>query len=147
LESKQEKEKSFIKMAPHNKEILINNNSLLKDITGAFTSCYPFLKMEFPEIDKGPKTLRRPRLDPRTSLYLFQNISTPLKIDINGNRTVSEVIHHFKNLLGIVIQISRKSGNVWNAISVTDGWSLENQNSAGEFISSEMNILPIKAGN
>jgi hypothetical protein len=40
--------------------------------------------------------------------------------------------------------VSRKSGNVWNMISVTDGWTLESQNSAGEFISSQMALTPIK---
>jgi hypothetical protein len=34
--------------------------------------------------------------------------------------------------------MSRKSGNVWNVISVTDGWTLENQNASGQFISSVM---------
>jgi hypothetical protein len=42
--------------------------------------------------------------------------------------------------LGVIVQVSRKSGNVWNVISITEGWTLESQNSAGEFISSEMTM-------
>ena len=36
------------------------------------------------------------------------------------------------------MQVFRKSGNIWNAISLTDSWTLESQNEAGEFISTEM---------
>ena len=123
-----------------NKEILINNESLLMDIQGAFSARYPFLKIDFLETDKATKTPKSTKLDPRTSLKKIVNVGATYKIDINDRRTVSEISHEFANKLGVIVQVSRKSGNVWNIISITEGWTLESQNSAGEFISSEMTM-------
>ena len=45
-------------------------------------------------------------------------------------------------LLGLNAKISRKSGKVWNAISLTKGWTLERQNAAGEYVSEIMREQP-----
>ncbi|MDB5191002.1 MAG: hypothetical protein JWQ96_565 [Segetibacter sp.] len=125
-------------MDTNNKEILIHNESLLKDIQGAFSARYPFLKIEFLQTDNTAKTLRSAKIDNSTALKQIANVGVPQKLDINSNRTVSDISHDLQHTLGVIVQVFRKSGNVWNVISVTEGWTLENQNSAGEFISSEM---------
>ena len=119
-------------------EILINNDRLLMDIQGEFSRRYPFLKLEFLEKDKLAKTPKTSRIDPRTSLKKLNKTGSSQKIDINNRRTVSEISTDFANSLDVIVQVYRKSGNVWNVISITDGWTLESQNSAGEFISLEM---------
>ena len=129
---------AFKNMQLHNKEIWINNDSLLMDIQSAFTGCYPFLKIEFLETDAAAKTLKSCKIDPHTCLKKLANLSLNCKMNINNNRTVSEILHDFEHTLGVIVQVSRKSGNVWSTISVTDGWTLEAQNAAGKFISSEM---------
>ena len=125
-------------MEMKNKEILINKDSLLMDIQGAFSSRYPFLRIDFLQTDKNAKTLKSMKIDPGTSVKKISKLDTVYKIDINDRRTVSEISDEFENKLGVMVQVSRKSGKVWNVISITDGWTLESQNSAGEFISSEM---------
>jgi len=127
-----------------NKEILINNDSLLMDIQRAFSARYPFLKIDFLETGKATSGLKGTKIDPSTSLKKIITAGATYKIDINDRRTVSEVSHEFANKLGVIVQVSRKSGNVWNIISITEGWTLESQNSAGEFISSEMTMSPRK---
>lgn len=77
-------------------------------------------------------------LDPWTSLKKVTNAELTYRIDINDRRTVAEISHEFEHKLGVIVQVSRKSGNVWNVISITEGWTLETQNSAAEFISSQM---------
>lgn len=121
-----------------NKEILINNESLLVDIQEAFSARYPFLKIDFLETDATARNLKSTKIDPRTSVKKMTNAGSAYKIDINDRRTVAEISHEFEHKLGVIVQVSRKSGNVWNVISITEGWTLETQNSAGEFISSEM---------
>lgn len=110
------------------------------DFTVSFSVRYPYLKIEFFEIEKDQKTMRSIKIDPQTFFKNLANTDKERKIDINSRRTVSELSHDFENTLGLMAQISRKSGKVWNVISITDGWTLESQNSAGEFISSEMDL-------
>ncbi|MDB5232407.1 MAG: hypothetical protein JWN76_3212 [Chitinophagaceae bacterium] len=120
------------------KEIWLTNESLLSDIQEEFNLGYPFLKIEFLKTDTEARNLRSIMIDPSTSLKQLANLRIVRKIDINNYRTVAEISHDFEIVLGIMAQVSRKSGNIWNLVSVTDGWTLETQNAAGEFISSEM---------
>ena len=119
------------------KEILINNDSELGDIQNEFSTCYPFLKIDFFVKGNGTQSRKTIVLDPRTPLQQLGNI-TPRKIDINRHRSVSEISNDFEEMLGVIVQVSRKSGRVWNTISVSDSWTLQSQNIAGEYISAEM---------
>jgi hypothetical protein len=121
-------------------EILITSESVVINIQNTFTTHFPFLKIEFLRPDKLSKSVRSITVDPNTSLKNLNNINTPQKISIDNNRTVSEVCKDFENALGLFVEVSRKSGNVWNVISVTEGWTLQNQNAAGEYISSVMAV-------
>src|ERR1700738_2941305 len=107
-------------MESNNKEILINKDCHLIDIQSVFTGCYPYLRIDFIQIDKDVRTLKRNMIDPLTSLEQLTILDAPTKIDINKNRTVSEVSSDFEKTLRVIVQVSRKSGNVWNMISVTD---------------------------
>ena len=125
------------------KEILINNDSQIGDIQNEFSTCYPFLKIDFLVKGNGTKNSRTTVLDPQTSLQQLGKVNSR-KIDINRHRSVSEVSNDFEEMLGVIVQVSRKSGRVWNTISVSDSWTLQSQNIAGEYISSEMALNTIK---
>lgn len=125
-------------MKPDNTQILIDRERLLKDVQAEFSTYYPFLKLEFLATDKSGKTLKSMKIDPQTSLRHLAQPGIPNTINVSYYRTVSELSHDFEHLLGVIVQVYRKSGNVWNVISITDGWTLESQNAAGEFISTEM---------
>jgi hypothetical protein len=72
-------------------------------------------------------------------LKQIKNIGAVNKINISNNITIGDLTHKLEALLGVIIQVFRKCGNVWNVISLTSEWTLENQNASGLFISSEMN--------
>ena len=122
------------------KQIQINNETFLKDIQKSFNEYYPYLKIEFLEPKKYP-------LEPRLKndhysmqvkdLSLLQN---PIAIDVSNGRTIEDIIKDFKKNTGTNINVSRKSGNIWNVITLTGSWTLESQNNAGLFISSEMQL-------
>ena len=46
--------------------------------------------------------------------------------------TVNELEQRFSDVYGLGVQVFRKSGNVWLETTVTDGWTLEQQNKQGE---------------
>jgi len=122
-------------------EILINKDSLFMDIQSAFAASYPFLKIDF--FTNGSHTdLPKSRLiDPKTPVSKLVKDGSTIRINIGCNKTVSELSHDFKNTLGLTAQISRKSGNVWLVVSLTEEWTLQSQNEAGEHISSEMETI------
>ena len=120
-----------------NKEITIGNDTKVKDIQIAFEAYYPFLKIEFST--NGSRIFSKShKVDSDILISKISNFPTPVHLDVDVDRTIAEVEKDCRDLLGLSIQICRKSGNVWNAISLTNSWTLQSQNVAGEFISTEM---------
>lgn len=130
--------KAFVNMNSSDKIIVITNNSLWNDIQSTFSTNYPFLKIEFTDSEKGIKKNRRFKIDADSCINNITKLNEPCIIDIDGNRSISQLALDFKNMLGIEVEVLRKSGNVWNLISLTGSWTLESQNEAGKFISSQM---------
>lgn len=118
------------------KEILITGDSLLTDIGQQFSLFYPFLKIEFSK--KNIFHFKKNKLQPGVRIKQLTTLATPVKVNVDNNITIAELEKMFSNLLHLSVQVFRKSGNVWNAISLTDSWTLESQNKAGEFISTEV---------
>lgn len=114
-------------MENNSKEITIDRDSLVINIQKEFTLFYPFLKIEF-----SSNTKRF-----HSSSFETEN-ATNVKLNVNEDRTIAEIEKDCVELLGLFIQVFRKSGNVWNVISLTKSWTLQSQNLAGEFISTEM---------
>ena len=123
-------------------EILINNDCLLTDIQRNFSAHYPFLKLEFPDSGKNIKPFSSIKQEATLHNKII-NLAEPCRININGHRTVSQVSNDFHILLGMIVQLFRKSGTVWNLISLTNEWTLESQNTAGEYICSVMAKGPL----
>ena len=69
------------------KKIVINNNSLWKDIQSTFSTHYPFLKIEFTENEKGIKKQRGFTKDPNSCINVSK-LSEPCIVDIDGNRSI-----------------------------------------------------------
>lgn len=114
------------------KVIIVSDNSAWTEIQSSFSKHYPFLK-----IDCRQNSYRRNTIDADPSITQHSFVNQPCIIDISSNRTVSEILYDFKIMLGLDLKVSRKSGKVWNIISLTEDWTLGNQNAEGEFISSQ----------
>ena len=115
-------------------KLFIERNSLAEDVKKAFTSCYPFLKIEF---YKKPLTnsLYKKEVIP-LHLPLIQQINKQSEtvINIERNKTVAEVENDF-SLIGLRAEIFRKSGNVWVETTLTNNWTLQQQNTEAEELS------------
>lgn len=130
-------------MRPLRTEIVISGDSLIMDIQQQFSMLYPYLKIEF--FKKNNKTSPSAKLSaasPQNKIKELTNLETPQKLNVGNTRTVAEIASDFYKQIGLSVLLFRKSGNIWNTISLTEGWTLENQNKAGEFISTEMNTTP-----
>lgn len=54
---------------------------------------------------------------------------------INAAMTVNDLEQRFSDIYGLAVQVFRKSGRVWLETTVTDGWTLAEQNEQGEELS------------
>ncbi|MCW3110780.1 MAG: hypothetical protein JWQ09_5286 [Segetibacter sp.] len=119
------------------KEITITGATKVRDVQKEFASFYPFLKIEFSKNEHGV-FFKNHKVNPENSVIKSGHLAVRVKLNVDEERTIAEVEKDCHELLGLSIQICRKSGNVWNAISITNSWTLQSQNMAGEFISTEM---------
>jgi hypothetical protein len=119
------------------KEITITSDSKVRDVQKEFEAYYPFLKIEFSK-NNSQVFSKSHKVNPENSVIKSSLVPVLVKLNLDEERTIAEVESDCYELLGLCIQICRKSGNVWNAISITNNWTLQSQNVAGEFISTEM---------
>ncbi len=121
----------------------INDNMSLATVQKLFNDLFPFLKIEFfePEIKSGGVYAVRRRLrnvDRKLADYKRMNVLAD-EFSIDPSMSVSELERLFSDLYKLNTHIFRKSGNVWLETTITDGWSLEQQNHQGELITAQMN--------
>jgi hypothetical protein len=56
-------------------------------------------------------------------------------LTITPQMTVANLEQGFADVYGLSVQVFRKSGKVWLETTVTDNWTLEEQNRQGEALS------------
>src|SRR3954447_20965882 len=115
-------------MEENSNEIVISKDSLVMDIQREFSSFYPFLKIEFSTKVKLPFSFRNHKVNPESKISKITSPAFPVKLNVGPERTIAQFEEDCRELLGLSMQVSRKSGNVWNNISLTDSWTLESQN-------------------
>ena len=119
------------------KEITITAQGTIADIQTEFKRFYPFLSVVFFTSGTGIITEKN-KVQSNSVISKITQLNSTVKLNVADERTVAEVEKDCVELLGLLAQVQRKSGNVWNAISITNGWTLQCQNLAAECISTEM---------
>jgi hypothetical protein len=127
-------------MGTDKQTIPICNRNVVGDIESAFQLLYPYLRVEFFKLTQITATNRTIKIASDSSLHSLADIGENHCVNVGDHRTVAEVIKDFELALGTTVKMSRRSGNVWIAISLTDSWTLRSQNSAGRNLSDEMAI-------
>lgn len=114
-------------------KILIKKESKVEDICKFFTACYPFLKIE---LYKKPlyNSSKKEALPFSQPLGQLVNDNFKKSIAVSDTTTVAELEDCF-SLIGLKAEVFRKSGNVWVETSLTNNWTLQQQNHEGEEIS------------
>jgi hypothetical protein len=117
-------------------ELRINSERYIWEIQKDFSEQFGYLKIEF---------FTQPPVSERafTAKNIFSNqcqISDLAKNTINSTITiyegmsVSELEQLFNDQFKLSVQVFRKSGNIWLETTMTDGWSLKQQNEHGKEI-------------
>jgi hypothetical protein len=116
----------------------ISGERLLRDVQKDFNRAYPFLKIEFFKNDDVRKAHYPVQKQLSPSLKItdarYKNVFDG-EVEVMDNMSVSDLENKFMDLFGLSIQVFRRSGNLWLETSMTDNWSLKQQNENGEEIS------------
>ena len=105
-------------------ELCIERGKPVKDIQQEFNALYPFLKIELTNKKQPIKLVTGDKF-----------AGTDQHIDITGTRTVAQLENDFLRYLELPIQVFRRGGNMWIETSLTDDWTLDQQNKEGELFS------------
>jgi hypothetical protein len=113
--------------------IHINDDRKIKEIQDEFSEHFPNLKIEFysKEHETGEGTPGRV-IDPEHTIGEARTKQNEGDISINGHTKVSTLEENFHDIFGLNVQVFRKSGNVWLQTTVTDEWTLAEQNHNAE---------------
>lgn len=126
-------------------KIQVGFETKIREVQKKFTEVYPFLKVEFYKEAYSEKAVSalKDRISPDKIISKQAKFFNPENIDINRHRTVAALEKEFFEKFGVVMQVSRRSGNIWIETSKTDNRTLKEQNQLGKTMSlGEISNLP-----
>jgi hypothetical protein len=118
-------------------KMTINDSRKISSIQEEFNTAFPYLKLEFfnsAHRPGAPSAKEALRSNSKT-LGECRKIHNNGKIVVMPTMTVSDLEQCFNAIYGLGVQVFRKSGKVWLETTVTDGWTLDEQNKQGEALS------------
>ena len=118
-------------------QLTINDNRKIFSIQEEFNNIFPYLKLEFftkPHGIGGGSAKAILKHNSKT-LGECRTVHNKGKITITPDLTVADLEQNFGDVYGLGVQVFRKSGRAWLETTVTDGWTLDEQNRQGEALS------------
>jgi hypothetical protein len=115
----------------------ITGERLISDIQKDFGAVYPFLKIEFfkngkVRRDRYPVSQLIPGSQPLKNAWHWKKDNGSL--NITDDMTVTEFEIALMEQFGLSAQVFRRSGNLWLETTITDYWTLKQQNEHGREI-------------
>jgi hypothetical protein len=110
----------------------------IEEVQKIFSAAYPFLKIEFFRNGHGRQqhSYKKDMLSNHTRLGDASRNLREGDIVISDSMTVEQLEKGLYENFGLAMQVFRKSGNIWLETTMTDGWTLKQQNDHGKEISS-----------
>lgn len=118
-------------------KVTINDKRKIFAIQEEFNQLFPYLKLEFfskPHKPGGATAKKFVKHNSKT-LGECRTVHNMGQITITPQMTVTDLEQRFSDVYGLGVQVFRQSGKVWLETTVTDKWTLEEQNSQGEALS------------
>ena len=114
-------------------------NRLISDLQKDFNNAFPFLKIEFFQNRKSqlPAFTFRQILPHNKPIVEGQVAITDGDIEVTPEMKVKDLEKIFKDQFSLLVQIFRRSGNLWLETTMTDNWTLRQQNEHGREISTD----------
>jgi hypothetical protein len=117
----------------------ILKTTTINDLQQGFSLEYPFLYLGFYRFVEGRLgSSVRQRIIKSLSLGSI-GVKREGVIDITNSITVRSLEEAFRQQFGLHVQVSRKSGTVWLETTMTNNWTLLQQNTHGRDLSEPNN--------
>ena len=114
-------------------------NRLISDLQKDFNNAFPFLKLEFfrNRNQQIPVFTFQQILPYNNRIAEGQAAITDGDIEVNPDMRVKELEKIFQDQFSLAVQVFRRSGNLWLETTMTDNWTLRQQNEHGREISTD----------
>jgi hypothetical protein len=114
--------------------IEIKNDLNILDVQTQFQRYFPHLNVQFFEVPHSEhQPLDKQLMYPEsTSLRKCRKLRNEGVFEINNDMTVAELEQGLWDQFGLSVQVFRQSGRVWIQTSLTDDWSLSQQEGEGK---------------
>ena len=122
-------------------KITINDHRKIFAIQEEFSSLFPYLKLEFfskPHTAGGESAKKLIQNNSKT-IGECRTSHNSGNITITSGMTVTNLEQRVQDVYGLSVQVFRKSGKSWLETTVTDNWTLDQQNKQGDELSSPFN--------
>jgi hypothetical protein len=121
----------------HGVKIKITNSKTIAELRSDFNRAFPYLKIEFYSVPYKEKTLLPAAKLIRHDALIAQCRKTGQdgELVLKPDDTVAALEDALWEQFGLSAQVFRKSGSLWIETSLTDSWTLKQQNFEGEQMS------------
>jgi deoxyhypusine synthase len=118
-------------------KITITQNTLISDVQKSFQQVYSHLSLQFfkKTVNEEQESSAKKFFTPEQAFGKVVPLKKEGDITLSSTMTVSQLIEEFSNTYGIYAQVLRKSANLWLEITLTNNWTLQQQNDHGREIS------------
>jgi len=119
------------------KKMIVDEEKKISALQEEFNQVFPYLKIDFsfPPKATGQHKFNTSSQEQNKMLGIYKIIPNDEKIIITPDMTVASLEEQFTRIYGLNTQVLRKSGKIWLETTVTDAWTLEEQNHQGEALS------------
>ncbi|MGZ3862180.1 MAG: hypothetical protein ACXVPN_11700 [Bacteroidia bacterium] len=117
--------------------INITDSKTIASLQKEFNETFPFLKLEFfhKRHNAMQGSYKKDILSTDITLKQCRKKRTEGTIILKENMKVKELEHIFEENFGLFAQVFRKMGKSWIETTVTDDWTLKQQNDEGKELS------------
>ena len=142
-------EKRYLIVSTFVMELQISSDRYIWEIQRDFSQLFGYLKIEFfsrsQQIEKRSPAKNIISNQRRIAELVKSNVNA--SIAIYDGMSVSELEKLFSDQFNLSAQVFRRSGNIWLETTMTDGWSLKQQNDHGKEITVGIPKSPPDYGN
>jgi hypothetical protein len=118
-------------------KIRVNDRRKIFAIQADFNKMFPYLRIEFfvKPHEPGGASSKKIIKHPSKTLGECRTIHNSGALTITPGMTVTDLEQNFGSVYGLSVQVFRQSGKAWLETTLTEGWTLEEQNKQGEELS------------
>lgn len=125
-------------------QLLLNSDRYIWEIQQEFNQAFPYLKLEFFSRSHNSRQPANGKkiISPQHRIGEAARVELNNTLEFSEGMSVSDLENELKDRYGLSAQVFRRSGNIWLETTMTDKWTLKQQNDHGHEIT--VGLLKIK---